>query len=342
MMDLPLDRLVFDEDCQSRVKLDANTVADYANALRDGSSLPPVTAVFDGSTYLLCDGFHRWAAHKAMERDTIAVEVVQGCRLDAVKMALLANARHGKRREPGDYVKGYDIAVRCGLCAADDAAAVQRLLACSERWARDLTAPARALEEQKRNARIVAARGEGKTVREVAAAEGVDPATVSRVAKRQPAEMQQSPASVGNRQIDKAASVNGGQMDGLSLSSVDSDAAGAPTLTGEFPHMAGAHLLTVSSDRPGDPTNSADLPSFEPPPSSPISARPPPGLSNINTPDSMAWSDLNYWFENTVAACAKAMQHTCPVVMRPRLERECRNLRSRLAQLEETINAQRP
>lgn len=181
---LPLERIDFHPDCQARVRLDEGAVADYANALLDGAAMPAITVFFDGATYWLADGFHRWAAHKKAERPTIACEVVQGGQADAIKHALKANALHGKRREPGDYAKGYDIAVRNGLCEAHDTAAVRAILACSERWARDLTAPARERVERERNARIVEAKAAGESNRKIAEREGLSHVGVQKIAER--------------------------------------------------------------------------------------------------------------------------------------------------------------
>jgi hypothetical protein len=195
---LPLAAIRFDGDCQSRVCLDEETIAEYAYRMKEGAAFPPITVFFDGAEYWLADGFHRYAASKALARERgdeatagIAAEIRQGMRLDAVRHALSANAHHGKRREPGDYRKGYAIAVRCGLCQPHDVDAVRRLLACSERWARELTADARTRIETERNARIVAARQAGESTRAIAAREKVDPKTVLNVEKRQTAETPQ-------------------------------------------------------------------------------------------------------------------------------------------------------
>lgn len=186
----------FHADCQSRVSLDEETVAEYAHRMNEGAEFPPLVVFFDGSDYWLADGFHRYAAWKSVTRQSgteetacVPTDIRQGTRMDAVRHALSANAMHGKRREPGDYRKGYDIAVRCGLCEAHDTATVRELLACSERWARDLTAFARDAIERERNARIIAAREAGETVRQVAAREGISPRTVHYVQERQAAEI---------------------------------------------------------------------------------------------------------------------------------------------------------
>jgi hypothetical protein len=199
MISLALVR--FDSDCQSRVSLDEETVTEYAYRMKEGATFPPITVFFDGSEYWLADGFHRYAAHKGVARERgdeataeVAAEIRQGTRLDAVRHALSANALHGKRREPGDYRKGYSIAVRCGLCEAHDVAAVRGLLACSERWARDLTAQAREALERERNARIVAAREAGEPVRQIAAREGIKLRSAYNVQFRQTSEIAHIPA----------------------------------------------------------------------------------------------------------------------------------------------------
>lgn len=208
---IPLALVRFDADCQSRVSLDEETVTEYAYRMQEGATFPPITVFFDGSEYWLADGFHRYAAHKGVARERgdeataeVAADIRQGTRLDAVRHALSANALHGKRREPGDYRKGYSIAVRCGLCEPHDVAAVRGLLACSERWARDLTAQAREALERERNARIVQAREAGETVRAIAEREGVDRSKVQRVSFRQSSEMRQAHPPPPSRPIPPA------------------------------------------------------------------------------------------------------------------------------------------
>lgn len=199
-MALALANIRFDADCQSRVSLDEETVAEYAYRLKEGAVFPPVVVFFDGSDHWLADGFHRYAAWKGLARERgdeataeIPADIRQGTRIDAVRHALSANAIHGKRREPGDYIKGYAIAIRCGLCAAHDVDEVRRLLACSERWARELTQAAREALERERNARIVEARAAGESTRHIATREGISHEAVRKIENRvvnfrQPAE----------------------------------------------------------------------------------------------------------------------------------------------------------
>ncbi len=85
---------------QSRVALDKAYVAELAE--RDLSTLPPVTVFYDGTTYWLADGFHRFEAHRAKSAFTIPCEVLQGTHRDAVRYSCGANKVHGLRRSNAD------------------------------------------------------------------------------------------------------------------------------------------------------------------------------------------------------------------------------------------------
>ena len=180
----------WDADCQTRALVESETVLEYAEAMKDGATFPPIVVFHDSASYWLADGYHRYLAAKTLARErgdeetaTISADIRQGSKLDAVRYALSANARHGKRREPGDYSKAYEIAVRLGLCEAHDAKAVAELLACGLRWAQRLTQEARKAHQAERNARIQEARARGEPVQQIAEREGVSPSTVLRTSK---------------------------------------------------------------------------------------------------------------------------------------------------------------
>ena len=96
---LPLDSLRVDGGTQVRTRIDADAVDHYARELDD---LPPVVVVRDGETYWLADGFHRVAAHRAAQVETIDCLVRDGTQRDAVLLACGANAEHGVRRTNAD------------------------------------------------------------------------------------------------------------------------------------------------------------------------------------------------------------------------------------------------
>lgn len=87
---------------QPRAELREDVIEDYAEAMRGGAVFPPVVVYFDGETYWLADGFHRVKAARAASRTTIAAEVRQGTRRDAVLHSVGVNADHGLRRTNAD------------------------------------------------------------------------------------------------------------------------------------------------------------------------------------------------------------------------------------------------
>jgi len=99
---LLLEQIKIDGGTQSRVELNESVVADYADVIRRGDSLPPVVVFFDGSTHWLADGFHRFHAHRMARAEEIEADVRTGARRDAVLFSVGANARHGLRRSNED------------------------------------------------------------------------------------------------------------------------------------------------------------------------------------------------------------------------------------------------
>ena len=102
-MKLQITDITASDDCQLRAAGSGATVAEYAEALRDGATFPPVIVFRDDEgRHWLADGFHRVAAHKAAAVEEIAVEVREGGRREALLFAAGANASHGLRRTQDD------------------------------------------------------------------------------------------------------------------------------------------------------------------------------------------------------------------------------------------------
>ena len=88
---------------QSRCALNEATVEDYRQAIQGGAKFPPVTVFFDGSSYWLADGFHRYFAHAAIDGMLeIDADVRKGTQRDALLHSLGANAAHGLQRTNAD------------------------------------------------------------------------------------------------------------------------------------------------------------------------------------------------------------------------------------------------
>ena len=99
---IPLRLLRLDPDVQPRVGTDEAVVAEYAELMRGGATFPAVTVFHDGATYYVADGFHRVLAAQATGAESVACDVFDGEKRDAILYALGANADHGLRRTNAD------------------------------------------------------------------------------------------------------------------------------------------------------------------------------------------------------------------------------------------------
>lgn len=112
MKSLRISEIRTDAGTQIRVRLDDATVAEYAEAYKDGAKFPPVIVFHDGSEYILADGFHRvMGANSAGFKDVLA-DVRKGTRTDALKYALSANSNHGLKRTNADKRRAVEIALK--------------------------------------------------------------------------------------------------------------------------------------------------------------------------------------------------------------------------------------
>ncbi len=87
---------------QSRTKIDLGVVSDYAEAMREGATFPPIVVFFDGTDYWLADGFHRYRAYSDAQIYDVPVDIRQGTQRDAILFSVGANAAHGLRRTDAD------------------------------------------------------------------------------------------------------------------------------------------------------------------------------------------------------------------------------------------------
>lgn len=99
---LALADIKIDGGTQSRAHLNDEAIVEYAAAIGDGAVLPPVTVYYDGAAHWLADGFHRYHAAKKAGRDSIAADIRQGTRRDAILYSVGANDDHGVRRTLDD------------------------------------------------------------------------------------------------------------------------------------------------------------------------------------------------------------------------------------------------
>lgn len=99
---IDLDDIAINGGTQPRAALNEETIAEYAEALKDGADFPHVVIFYDGKDHWLADGFHRYHAHRRAERTEIDCAIMQGTRRDAVLYSVSANSDHGLRRTNED------------------------------------------------------------------------------------------------------------------------------------------------------------------------------------------------------------------------------------------------
>ena len=102
---LQLTDIKIDGGTQPREAISEETVAEYAEVIREGAAFPAVIVFCDGATHWLVDGFHRYHAHRRADRETIEAIVHQGTLRDAILHSLAANVDHGLRRTNADKRK---------------------------------------------------------------------------------------------------------------------------------------------------------------------------------------------------------------------------------------------
>jgi hypothetical protein len=101
-MQLELEKIKYDGGTQSREEIDYEAVHEYSENI---DKLPPIVVYHDGATYWLADGFHRYHAHKKLNKEVIECEIIQGSKREAILYSVGANATHGKPRTNADKRK---------------------------------------------------------------------------------------------------------------------------------------------------------------------------------------------------------------------------------------------
>jgi uncharacterized ParB-like nuclease family protein/transposase-like protein len=126
--ELQLNLIRTDGGTQPRSSIDERLVAEYAQALLDGTQFPPVDVFYDGNTYWLAHGFHRHHAHRKAARSQISANIHQGTQQDAQWFSYAANKdqdKVGLRRTNADKER----AVRAALGHPKGSGLTNRLIA---------------------------------------------------------------------------------------------------------------------------------------------------------------------------------------------------------------------
>lgn len=97
-----LSEIIAAEEAQPRVTMDFGMVEEFADDMLRGDAFPPIDVFFDGETYWLADGFHRYHACLGCQMPEVTCRVHQGDLEDAIWFSLQANRANGVRRAPQD------------------------------------------------------------------------------------------------------------------------------------------------------------------------------------------------------------------------------------------------
>lgn len=102
---LPIELPRIDADTQSRIKINDDTVVDYAALIvaSDGEwPFPPIDVFHDGTDYYVADGFHRLLGAMRTKRGSIPCRIHTGTAMDARIFGMTANDTHGMRMTRAD------------------------------------------------------------------------------------------------------------------------------------------------------------------------------------------------------------------------------------------------
>jgi hypothetical protein len=102
MATINLKEIEVTTETQVREKICESTVDEYAKAMQEGASFPPIELIEEGPIYLIADGHHRYEAAKKIGLETIEANLREGTVRDAILVGLTANHNHGLRLSLGD------------------------------------------------------------------------------------------------------------------------------------------------------------------------------------------------------------------------------------------------
>lgn len=91
-------KLKRDRGTQMRLAISEAVVREYADDMLAGAKMPPPVVFYDGTDYILADGFQRVLAAILAGLSKIEVDVEMGDVREAILYAVGANAKHGVRR----------------------------------------------------------------------------------------------------------------------------------------------------------------------------------------------------------------------------------------------------
>jgi len=105
MRKVNLNDIRIDGGTQGRVVIDQQHVYHMVEMMKEGYEFDPIDTNFDGVTYWLVDGFHRYHAYKLMGIKEVTIKYVPGTQEEAVIRSYGVNSKHGLPRSLEDKKK---------------------------------------------------------------------------------------------------------------------------------------------------------------------------------------------------------------------------------------------
>lgn len=150
MKRIKLDNIRIDGGTQGRAVIDQPTVYNYLEHMKEGDEFPRMFAVYDGSTYWLVDGFHRYHAMKLLGIKEVDIDYKPGTLQEAQLMSFGVNSKHGKPRTNEDKRNVVLAALEHPLCKGKTDAEIARICEVSKPFVASVRSP-EAKERQKKN-----------------------------------------------------------------------------------------------------------------------------------------------------------------------------------------------
>lgn len=113
--EIKVDQIRIDGGTQVRENISQETVYKYKEDMEKGDIFPLMEVVYDGTTYWLIDGFHRYHAMKLLNQKTVEVNYRPGTLQEAQVLALGMNAKHGLPRTNADKRRAVERALELEL-----------------------------------------------------------------------------------------------------------------------------------------------------------------------------------------------------------------------------------
>ena len=130
-----------DGGTQSRVELDPAWIQEIVDNVKNDAEYPPLEGRFDGVTYWLTDGFHRYHAYMQLGFKELYIAYLPGTQFDAQLDSYKANSKHGKPRSKADKKRAVENALANPLIEDKSSYAIAKICEVSQSFVASVRSP---------------------------------------------------------------------------------------------------------------------------------------------------------------------------------------------------------